>query len=65
MQDWRTKPKISPVVQAWKGNFKLGGLFAIGFTAVVAFLHHMVAGPNQVKGEDEANAERLSEGNGT
>lgn len=58
------QPKISTAVQLWKGDLKLGGLFAIGFTAVAAFLHHMVAGPNEVKREDRENAERLSEGGG-
>jgi formate dehydrogenase iron-sulfur subunit len=56
------KPEISPFVQVWKGDLKLAGLFAIGLTALGAFLHHMVTGPNEVKREDEENAERLADG---
>jgi formate dehydrogenase iron-sulfur subunit len=53
------EPKIDPFVQLWKGNLKIGGLVAIAATALIAFVHHIVNGPNRVHDEDEANAEKL------
>src|SRR3989440_9537369 len=35
-------PKISPIVEAWKGVAKYAGLLAIGAFAVVGVLHHLV-----------------------
>ena len=52
-------PKIDPFVELWKGNLKLGGLFAIGAAAVVAFVHHLVTGANRVQPEDEVKADEL------
>ena len=37
-------PRISPVVEAWKGVTKYAGLTAIGAFAAIGFLHHLVAG---------------------
>ena len=37
-------PRISPVVEAWKGVTKYAGLTAIGAFAAIGFLHHMVTG---------------------
>ncbi len=53
-------PKIDPFVQIWKGNLKLGGLFAIGAAAAVAFVHHLVYGPNRVTRADEVHADELA-----
>src|SRR5256885_505862 len=53
-------PKISPLVEAWKGVAKYAGLFAMGAIALVGVLHHLVAGPNKVAPEDEENAKRLA-----
>lgn len=53
-------PHISPLVEAWKGVTKYVGLAAIGLAAAVGFVHHVVAGPNRVTEEDEANAEKLT-----
>ena len=55
-------PKISPVVQLWKGLTKYAGLAAIGAFAVVGVLHHLVNGANRVSSQDEENAKRLKEG---
>jgi formate dehydrogenase iron-sulfur subunit len=55
-------PKISPIVEVWKGVTKYAGMAAIGAFAAVGFLHHMIAGPNKVSPEDEENAQRLAGG---
>ncbi len=52
-------PKISPVVEAWKGVTKYAGLASIGAFAVLGFFHYVLNGPNRVSGEDEDNADRL------
>jgi formate dehydrogenase iron-sulfur subunit len=53
-------PKISPIVEVWKGVTKYAGMAAIGAFAAVGFLHHMISGPNRVSAEDEENAQRLA-----
>lgn len=55
-------PRISPVVEVWKGVAKYAGLAAIGIAAVAGFVHHAVMGPNRVTSEDEANGRRIKEG---
>jgi formate dehydrogenase iron-sulfur subunit len=55
-------PRISPIVEVWKGVTKYAGMAAIGAFAAVGFLHHMIAGPNRVSPEDEENAQRLAGG---
>jgi formate dehydrogenase iron-sulfur subunit len=57
-------PRISPIVEVWKGLTKYAGLAAIGAFAAIAFLHHMVSGPNRVSKEDEEHAKALAEGKG-
>jgi formate dehydrogenase iron-sulfur subunit len=52
-------PRISPIVELWKGGTKYAGLAIIGVTAALGFLHHLVQGPNRVTAEDEENAERI------
>jgi formate dehydrogenase iron-sulfur subunit len=54
-------PRISPVVEAWKGLTKYAGLTAIGAFAAIGFLHHLVSGPNRVSAEDEAHARQLAD----
>jgi formate dehydrogenase iron-sulfur subunit len=56
-------PKISAVVQTWKGVTKYVGLAAMGFAAAASVLHGVFAKANRVTPEDDANAERLV-GNG-
>ena len=55
-------PKISPVVEIWKGLTKYAGLAAIAIFGVVGVLHHLVNGANRVSSQDEENAKRLKEG---
>jgi formate dehydrogenase iron-sulfur subunit len=55
-------PKISPIVEVWKGVTKYAGMAAMGAFAAVGFLHHMISGPNRVSAEDEENAQRLAGG---
>jgi formate dehydrogenase iron-sulfur subunit len=57
-------PKISPLVEAWKGPLKAGGLAAIAIAAVGFFFHHVTKGPNEVQEEDEEHAEELKSKNG-
>lgn len=54
-------PVISPLVEAWKGVTKYVGLAAIGASALFGLIHYVVAGPNRVTDEDEANAAKLKE----
>jgi formate dehydrogenase iron-sulfur subunit len=55
-------PKISPIVEVWKGVSKYVGMATIGAFAAVGFLHHLVSGANRVSSEDEENAQRLTGG---
>jgi formate dehydrogenase iron-sulfur subunit len=52
-------PKISAVVQAWKGVTKYTGLAAMGLVAAGAILHGVFGRANRVQPEDEESAERL------
>ncbi len=54
-------PAISPIVGLWKGTVKYAGMAALGLMAVFGFMHHVVAGPNEVSEEDEANAKKLKD----
>jgi formate dehydrogenase iron-sulfur subunit len=53
-------PRISPIVELWKGGTKYAGLAVIGLTAAFGFLHHIVAGANRVTEHDEQEAKRLA-----
>ncbi len=55
-------PRISPLIEAWKGVSKYAGMAIIGATALFGALHYLVKGPNEVSGHDEAEAKRLAEG---
>lgn len=55
-------PRISPIVEAWKGVTKYVGLGVMGFAAIAGALHYLVAGANKVTPEDEENAETLAKG---
>src|SRR6516225_2966692 len=48
-------PRISPVVELWKGVTKYAGLIAMAAIAATGFVHHMVKGPNRVSADDEAS----------
>jgi formate dehydrogenase iron-sulfur subunit len=53
-------PRISPLVEVWKGMTKYAGLALIGMSAAVGVIHHLVAGANRVKPEEEKEAKRLT-----
>ncbi len=53
-------PKISPIVNLWKGLTKYAGLAAIAAFPVIGLLHYLVSGPNKVEPKDEEDAERLT-----
>jgi formate dehydrogenase iron-sulfur subunit len=53
-------PRISPVVELWKGVTKYAGLAAMGGFAAFGFLHYLISGPNKVSEEDERKAEQLT-----
>jgi formate dehydrogenase iron-sulfur subunit len=55
-------PKISPIVEMWKGVSKYAGMAVIGLTAAAGLLHHVLQGPNRVSEEDEENADKLAGG---
>jgi formate dehydrogenase iron-sulfur subunit len=55
-------PRISPLVEAWKGVGKYAGMAVIGLTAVAGLVHHILQGANRVSEEDEQNADRLAGG---
>jgi formate dehydrogenase iron-sulfur subunit len=57
-------PRISPLVEAWKGLTRYAGLPAIGAFAAIGLLHHVVSGPNRVSEEDEEAARKLAEKEG-
>jgi formate dehydrogenase iron-sulfur subunit len=54
-------PKISPVVELWKGVTKYAGIGVIAAFAAIGFVHHIVNGPNRVSSEDESRAKNLTE----
>jgi formate dehydrogenase iron-sulfur subunit len=58
-----SNPRISPVVEAWKGLGKYAGMAILGLTAAAGFIHYVLQGPNRVTEEDEENADRLTRGN--
>src|SRR5579864_4626042 len=53
-------PRISPIVELWKGATKYAGLAAMGGFAAISALHYLVSGPNKVQSTDEDNAKRLT-----
>ena len=60
--DLPANPRISPIVELWKGLTRYAGLTAMAAFAAVGVLHHLVMGPNRVTRDDEQNAKRLAEG---
>ena len=51
-------PKISPLVEAWKGAAKPIALIGLGLTALFGFLHYVSTGPNEVEATDEEQAKK-------
>jgi formate dehydrogenase iron-sulfur subunit len=54
-------PRISPIVELWKGVAKYAGMAAMAGMAIFGVLHYAVMGPNRVSGEDEEHAKELAE----
>ena len=46
-------PKISSIVQFWKGGFKMVGLAGLALAAVGSFFHYVAAGPDEADKHDE------------
>ncbi|WP_338663976.1 formate dehydrogenase subunit beta [Pararoseomonas sp. SCSIO 73927] len=55
-------PRISPIVQTWKGVTKYVGLAAMGFLAAGSLIHGVFARPNRVTEEDDEHGEDLVHG---
>jgi formate dehydrogenase iron-sulfur subunit len=55
-------PRISPIVEMWKGVSRYAGFAIVGFTALAGVVHHLLTGANRVSKEDEDNAEKLAGG---
>lgn len=52
-------PRISQVVELWKGLTKYAGMAAVGFAAAFAFVHATVARRNDVSRAEDREAEHL------
>jgi formate dehydrogenase iron-sulfur subunit len=52
-------PRISSLVDIWKGLLKPVSLAGIAVAAIAGFLHWITEGQNEVQPEDEAEARRL------
>ncbi|CAH1650980.1 formate dehydrogenase N subunit beta [Hyphomicrobiales bacterium] len=52
-------PKISQVVELWKGLTKYAGMAVVGFAAAFAFVHATVARRNDVSRAEDREAEHL------
>ena len=55
-------PRISPLVNFWKGGFKVVGLASLAFAAIGGFLHYITAGPDEVPKSEEKEAAHEAEG---
>jgi formate dehydrogenase iron-sulfur subunit len=55
------QPRISPLVEAWKGLTKYAGFAAIGAFAAISVVHRFVAGRSVVSADDERNARMLAD----
>jgi len=52
-------PRISPIVDMWKGMGKYAGMAIVGLTALASVVHYALQGPNRVTEQDEDNADKL------
>ncbi|RYE34536.1 MAG: formate dehydrogenase subunit beta [Hyphomicrobiales bacterium] len=52
-------PRISQVVELWKGVSKYAGMAAVGFAAAFAFVHATIARRNDVSRAEDREAEHL------
>ena len=51
-------PRISPLVEPWKGVTKYAGLAVMGIAAAASVFHIAIAGRNRVTAEDDEEARR-------
>lgn len=54
-------PRISPLVDLWKGISRYAGFAAIGAFAAITVVHSIFSGASRVSSEDEENAKELAE----
>ena len=59
--DLPDQPRISPVVEAWKGMTKYAGFALMGLTVAATAVHSAISGLNRVTKHDEEEAEKLTE----
>lgn len=57
--DLNTNPRISPIVEGWKGMTKTAGLAVVGLAALGATLHGLFSRGNRVEENDDEAAETL------
>src|SRR5262249_18304896 len=55
-------PRISPLVEFWKGGAKYAGMAIIGLTAAFGLIQPLFTGASRVKPEDEDAAKQLAKG---
>src|SRR5258707_1122190 len=55
-------PRISPMVDLWKGVLKPISLAAIAFAGVFGFFHYITKGPNEVSESDQRKGDELAGG---
>ena len=56
------EPRISAIVELWKGGIKPFALLGIAATALAGFFHYVSHGPNEVEDKDEESAAPLTKG---
>jgi formate dehydrogenase iron-sulfur subunit len=49
-------PRISPIVQWWRGDATLVGAGLMAFAAVASFVHYLTVGPDETPGSAEDKA---------
>jgi formate dehydrogenase iron-sulfur subunit len=57
------KPRISVLVNLWKGGFKIFGLATLAMATIGGFFHYVTAGPDEVPPEEEIEAADEAERN--
>jgi formate dehydrogenase iron-sulfur subunit len=60
--DLPDSPRISPIVEAWRGAARSTGLVAMTVAAAAVVLHGVFGRPNRVTAEDEDSAEKTVDG---
>ena len=55
-------PRISPIVEMWKGVSKYAGMAVIGLTAAAGVVHHLLQGPTASPRKTRRSADKLAGG---